>query len=134
MPNDPAVSAIPWGLEVMDRASLSGERDSLEGEAASALIFHPISKPTVNDYVPFFGVPAPPPTDRKILEKTETDRAEIFGEKISEKWDLQLCECPRKSAAITGSIEGHAPGLPPFYGAADRVRCRVWSRLALPVR
>jgi hypothetical protein len=36
----------------------------------------------VNDYVPFFGVPAPPPTDRKILEKTETDRAEIFGEKI----------------------------------------------------
>jgi hypothetical protein len=82
MPNDPAVSAIPWGLEVMDRASLSGERDSLEGEAASALIFHPISKPTVNDYVPFFGVPAPPPTDRKILEKTETDRAEIFGKKI----------------------------------------------------
>jgi hypothetical protein len=54
----------------------------LEGEAASALIFHPISKPTVNDYVPFFGVPAPPPTDRKILEKTETDRAKIFGEKI----------------------------------------------------
>jgi hypothetical protein len=31
----------------------------------------------------------PPPTDRKILEKIETDRAEIFGEKISEKWDLQ---------------------------------------------
>jgi hypothetical protein len=93
MPNDPAVSAIPWGLDmtgravlwVMDRASLSGGRNSLEGEAASALIFHPISKPTVNDYVPFFGVPAPPPTDRKILEKTETDRAEIFGRKKLEK-------------------------------------------------
>jgi hypothetical protein len=57
----------------------------LEGEAASALIFHPISKPTVNDYVPFFGVPAPPPTDREILKKTETDRAEIFVRKKLEK-------------------------------------------------
>ena len=34
MPNDPAVSAIPWGLEVMDRASLSGGRDSLEGRSS----------------------------------------------------------------------------------------------------
>jgi hypothetical protein len=123
MPNDPAVSAIPWGLEMT--GSLSGGRDSLEGEAASALIFHPISKPTVNDYVPFFGVPAPPPTDRKILEKTETDRAEIFGEKISEKWDLQLCDCARKSAAITGSSKGMRPAYPLLW----RCRSRSMPRL-----
>jgi hypothetical protein len=48
------------------------------------------------------------------LEKIETDRAEIFGEKISEKWDLQLCERARKSAAITGSLKGMRPAYPPF--------------------
>jgi hypothetical protein len=62
---------------VLSRAS------PLEGEAASALIFHPISKPTVNDYVPFFGVPAPPPTDREIFEKNRNrPHRNFFGEKI----------------------------------------------------
>jgi len=78
---------------------------------------------------PFLASPRPPPTDRKILEKTETDLAEIFGEKISEKWDLQLCECARKSAAITGSSKGMRPAYPPFMAlpiAFDAVSGRGW--------
>jgi hypothetical protein len=58
--------------------------------------------------------PLSPPTDHEILGKTEPTEQKFFGEKISGKRDLHLCECARKSAAITGSIEGHAPGLPPF--------------------
>jgi hypothetical protein len=60
---------------VLSRAS------PLEGEAASALIFHPISKPTVNDYVPFFGVPAPPPTDHEILKKQKPTAQKFLLEK-----------------------------------------------------
>jgi hypothetical protein len=97
MPNDPAVSAIPWGLEmtgravlwVMDRSRSAGtglghvlsRASPLEGEAASALIFHPISKPTVNDYVPFFGAPGPPPTDRKFWKKQKPTAQKIFWAK-----------------------------------------------------
>jgi hypothetical protein len=53
--------------------------------------------------------PSPPTDHREILKKQKPTAQKFFGEKISGKWDLQLCEFPRKSAAITGSIEGHAP-------------------------
>jgi hypothetical protein len=117
MPNDPAASAIPWGLEmtgravlwVMDRASLSGGRDSLEGEAASALIFHPISKPTVNDYVPFFGVPAPLPTGHEILGKTEPTAQKFFGEKILENGicnSVNVARKPRRYRYLTKAWVG----------------------------
>jgi hypothetical protein len=78
----------------------------LEGEAASALIFHPISKPTVNDYVPFFGVPAPPPTDREILKKQKPTAQKFFGKKT----ECRHSSTRLKSAAITGSIRRRGGG------------------------
>jgi hypothetical protein len=35
----------------------------------------------VNDYVPFFGVPAPLPTGHEILGKTEPTAQKFFGKK-----------------------------------------------------
>ena len=67
-----------------------------KAKAASALIFHPISKPTVNDYVPFFGVPAPLPTGHEILGKTEPTAQKFFGEKIRKKQNADICRCGRK--------------------------------------
>jgi hypothetical protein len=66
-----------------------------------------------------------PPTNREILKKTETDRAEIFWRKKLEKQNADICRCGRKIHAGIATCQRHGYGVTTFKSALKKCEARA---------